>query len=1398
MLRFLCRLLLAGLLLGTVIRLHAQDLGGEPFTATVEDLKAASAVVPVAKEFEAQVLFADAHYRFAADGTLAYRYRLVFRVDSAQAVSDWSEAQVTWDPWNQKPAQLHARVLEPDGHFVELEQKTVTDAPVKADDTEMYSSEHVRRAPLPGMQVGAIVEQMEEVDETVPYFAGGGVYRFGFRYGVPAARMRVEVEIPSSLPFADRNDVPGIVVSRTEKDGLRRVVYEATNRPASHGWDIDLPTNQPGLPVLEFATGASWGAVARQYAELSDPQTLTEEAKVILPGSLPAERMARISSIVERLHKEVRYTGVEFGAAKIVPQRPSQVIERHYGDCKDKANLLVAMLRAAGVPAHLALLSTGPGRDVIDALPGMNEFNHAIVYVPAAGAGAPALWIDATAAYFAVGSLPYEDEGRNALVVAPETTGLLKTPAPRPEDSVLVETRTFKLAELGPAHVEETSETHGAIDATYRGSYGGVNTPRLRDQMETYVKNAYLARTLTAVTHSDGADLGKPFELKLVADGARRGFTSLVDAVVAVFPTTPANNLPKWFSTEPAVIGPDTSAEARAELELQHASRPASFAVRPYIFEERVRVLVPAGYKVRALPPSKTTTFGPASLTESYKQDEPSVVLATLRFNTGNGELTQAQALEMQKGILELNKREYVGIFFDQVGAAAMKTGRIREALDADRRLIAAEPADALHHVRLARALLDGGIGDEAWVEARKATELDPKLAAAFNTYGWALQHDELGERFGKGFDRAGSIVAYKQAIELDPDDNDTKFDLAIVYEYDPRGIRYAEGADLGAAVKTYQALIDGNKDKGDQVVAQYRENMLYALLYAKRFAEMEKLVATLPHDASHSALLIASAAAQHGAAAGIEEAAKGNASDKRNANLRTAGTLLANLRKYGEAAEILSAGMEGGTDTPNLSRQADLYRNLKPASMAPLPATDPARPLQAVMSGMVSGTLSREVLRGATSSHAYGSAAELDRSVERAMLSVGFLRKVAEKSQMQETVMTDLIVGNTTYAAKGDDEAGWDVSMTAPGSEPDHNWVVKQDGVYRIVAGQKNSATDNVPLGNEILWALAHGGATGAKAMLDWKRDLTHKESGDDPFTGPLLPRFWTIGSAKPGADSPEAMRLAALSLLAGSMQAKSTLGEIAALREKASGQRQIDLDLLLAVNAEGAEVPEVALPAALRLLDQEPDSLRALQLAGGAYEQKDDASGWQALLTPRLQKKPTDHDLLSQQVEVYSLQHDFVRAQETEKKVQASGKATANDYNTYAWLGLFDGQTGEAAVKAAQESAQLSKNASFAELHTLACLYAAVGKTTEARQTLGEAMYAGNQSEPNSAVWYALGMIYEQYGAKQAAATAYKKVQAHELDDHTYVGPTSTYMLAQARLAALGSAIGPGDATH
>ena len=137
------------------------------------------------------------------------------------------------------------------------------------------------------------------------------------------------------------------------------------------------------------------------------------------------------------------------------------------------------------------------------------------------------------------------------------------------------------------------------------------------------VKNAYLAKTLTKYEHGDAADFERPFLLTVAADKATRGNSALVDAVVVIFPNATINGLSPWFSTQPPAEGPDQSANAKHELELERQSRPASFTIRPFIYEQRTRILIPAGFTARPLPADKTTQLGPATLTETYLAPEP-------------------------------------------------------------------------------------------------------------------------------------------------------------------------------------------------------------------------------------------------------------------------------------------------------------------------------------------------------------------------------------------------------------------------------------------------------------------------------------------------------------------------------------------------------------------------------------------------------------------------------------------------------------------------------------------------------------------------------------------------------------------------------------------------------
>jgi hypothetical protein len=171
-----------------------------------------------------------------------------------------------------------------------------------------------------------------------------------------------------------------------------------------------------------------------------------------------------------------------------VPHPPKETLKQGYGDCKDKAVLLLALLRAAEIPANVALLNAENREDVPADLPGIGMFDHAIVYVP----GSPALWIDATDDYARAGQLPSADQGRIALVAAAGTTSLVTTTISSPQENLLVEEREFFLAGYGPAKVIEKTQAHGTFESQYRRSYANPQDKKVRDDLDSYFKAHYL------------------------------------------------------------------------------------------------------------------------------------------------------------------------------------------------------------------------------------------------------------------------------------------------------------------------------------------------------------------------------------------------------------------------------------------------------------------------------------------------------------------------------------------------------------------------------------------------------------------------------------------------------------------------------------------------------------------------------------------------------------------------------------------------------------------------------------------------------------------------------------------------------------------------------------------
>jgi len=1342
---------------------------GPSFSASPEALRQAAALVKPEKDADATILLSDQQVRFDREGKAVEVYRTIYRIESQEGVKGWAETSADWEPWHQSKPEIRVRVLSPDGSVHTLDPKTLSDRPVHEGSPEVFSDNRAYGGPLPAIAVGAIVEEEAIIRDTSPFFPAGMTQRRVLVKGVLVQKTRITFSHPESLPFHFAiHLLPQAVVNKTVSNGEETIVIENGPIPGEPEHPTHVPSNVIASPQIDFATGVSWQQVADSYARLSEDKIRTADVRALATAASgkSAARIEVIRHLVAALHDAVRYTGVEFGESSLIPQFPSETLKRKYGDCKDKAAALVAMLRAVGIPAKLALLQTGPGRDINEDMPGMGMFDHAIVYLPPSGTD-PELWIDATADYVQVGYLPMMDYGRHALIVDSATTGLKTIPEITSAQNFHRETREFKMAEFGLATITETNEWVGPKEGDYREFYAG-EAKEVRKNSESYVKEMYLADSLISLQHGDVQDTTMPLSVSYVAKG-RRGSTDLTSAVMAIRQEAMFEGFPNYFY-EKEETAKDEDPEDKAK------PRTVDWWIHPFATEWRYKVSAPVGFKLRALPTDKQQSLGSALYTQKYTANpEGTMVEAVLRFESGKPRLTPAEAKAFRDEIIKARAAEPILISFDNVAYSLMSAGKIKEALIACRQIASLHPQEALHRVQLANILLTAGLGEQARAAAREATVLDPKSALAFSTLGRTLQHDLIGRSLKKGFDLAGAVSAYRKAKELDPKDKDVRVALAGLLEYDEEGTRYGAKASLQDAANEIQEL----KKLDENFARSYDDNYLYDLWYAGKFKDVAERATTLPGSDIRKAFILGTTAVEKGPEAALRQALEITTEDaSRGRSLTTAGYLLMYIHHYAEAAELLSAGARGNANEGALLNFAAILKKTKSASEIKIDSGDPSGAVQRVFALLFSKKADYEQVASVMSKNVVlGSGENSDK--EEFAKGMFVMRSQLTASGMPLRVVSDIFLSNVRFTKEGDDAAGYRIAMQSPGAEAQDVFVTREDGQYKIADfGLNGGPPENI--GWEVLARADKKDLAGARKWLDWAREKIHMNSGDDPLAGQPFPHFWTKGQE--GDET--AIRTAGLILLPSKHLKQQHLAELLRLRDSAkSVQDRKLLNLVLAYGYAAQDQWKELAPVAEELVKSEPESFLAFGFAAGVYAHSKNYDEWEKQLQARLQKHPDEIGYVRSAASLAMNRGDVRKSRELIKGLMDRGKATTSDLNSYSWRALYlSSATDQESIEAAERANDLSRKSNFSILHTLACVYAAAGKPGLGRETLLKAMDAGKLEEADASVWLAYGKIAQEYGEADAARMMFAKVEKPKVDN-----PDSNFQLAQHWLQTL-----------
>ncbi|MGH9788804.1 MAG: hypothetical protein ACRD4U_08910, partial [Candidatus Acidiferrales bacterium] len=474
-----------------------------------------------------------------------------------------------------------------------------------------------------------------------------------------------------------------------------------------------------------------------------------------------------------------------------------------------------------------------------------------------------------------------------------------------------------------------------------------------------------------------------------------------------------------------------------------------------------------------------------------------------------------------------------------------------------------------------------------------------------------------------------------------------------------------------------------------------------------------------------------------------------------------------------------LTAGAPSAQNPAAAVQQAEMLKRVRRYEDVPLSAGDPRSAVQKLVRDLILDKPAEEILK--TFSRQAREVKDED-NIQGINGVRGVLRAQFARQGVPSDTAADIAVSILQLSVEGDGAICCRVRVHEPIGNLGSFYVVKEDDEYRILDSTRHlGAVARHPV--ELAEA---GDMKAARQWLDWARDERPLGGGDDPLAGSAFPRFWTKGAEA----TVEEVRIAAAVLLG---ESRSKASEAVALLEEARagaiGDEQIRLDLALGAAYGITAASEKVLGAAERLLAAHPSSERAFGMLIGALGRLKRWEEVEGAARERLERLPNDVAGLRTLAQVAQRRGDFAEATRLHRQLVEAGKAEAGDYNNMAWQALFDpGATAEA-LELGQRAERISQSKDAGILHTVACLYAEAGRTTEARQVALQAMEIANMEEPSESFWFVFGRIAEEFGEVEAAKAAYRRAIPEKLEEDPFL-PTSE--LARRRLAGLGDGAG------
>ena len=457
--------------------------------------------------------------RVFANGLSSRTRQLVLRALTQRGVDQSRWQSVQYSPDRQVVRIERARIVRKDGTVVE--SRSDGDRTVSEPWYAMYYDLRSRVVGFPQLEPGDTLELVQRIDDSGTNFFADyfGDFQYLQGYSRKGIADYVLLGPPGRSFYAAASPLPSLTHQEGKlPDGGTWQRWTARDVPRVVP-EPSMPGTSDLLAYVHVSTYKDWESVARFYWGLvKDQLRVTSEvraaAEEAVRGVRPDDEQARIRGVYDYVVSRTRYVALEFGIHSFKPYPVEIVLTRRFGDCKDKASLMHAMLEALGIDSRLVLLRTRRMGNLSEAPASLAVFDHAILYVPKYE-----LYLDGTAEFHGSGELPPDDRGAEALVIEPDGTGsrIRRTPDARPADNVDDTRARLSLRADGSAILDLTASARGPWTAELRRTFESPDERRARAE-EQLARAAFPGVKVTEVEVSDPHDIERPFTARFKAD----------------------------------------------------------------------------------------------------------------------------------------------------------------------------------------------------------------------------------------------------------------------------------------------------------------------------------------------------------------------------------------------------------------------------------------------------------------------------------------------------------------------------------------------------------------------------------------------------------------------------------------------------------------------------------------------------------------------------------------------------------------------------------------------------------------------------------------------------------------------------------------------------------------